>query len=88
LASASRILSNGAPEDDLANIGIDTFTGVNAVSGSVSTTCSSARQRARRNARRRKGNDYIDGGGGAHYRYQIETPPFGITVDISSPVGS
>ena len=79
---------NGAPEDDLANIGIDTFTGVNAVSGSrfddVLIGSDSARAETFDGG---KGNDYIDGGGGAHDRYQIETPPFGITVDISSPVG-
>jgi Ca2+-binding RTX toxin-like protein len=79
---------NGAPEDDLANIGIDTFTGVNAVSGSrfddVLIGSDSARAETLDGG---KGNDYIDGGGGAHYRYHIETPPFGITVDISSPVG-
>ena len=79
---------NGAPEDDLANIGIDTFTGVNAIAGSrfddVLIGSNSARAETFDGG---QGNDYIDGGGGAHDRYQIETPPFGITVDISSPVG-
>jgi Ca2+-binding RTX toxin-like protein len=79
---------NGAPEDDLANIGIDTFTGVNAVAGSrfddVLIGSDSARAETFDGGR---GNDYIDGGGGAHDRYQIETPPVGVTVDISSPVG-
>jgi serralysin len=79
---------NGAPEDDLANIGIDTFTGVNAVSGSrfddVLIGSNSARAETFDGG---QGEDHIDGGGGAHDRYQIETPPFGIIVDISSPVG-
>src|SRR5262249_11453270 len=80
---------NGAPEDDLANIGIDTFTGVNAVSGSefddVLIGSDSARAETFDGG---QGSDYIDGGGGAHDRYQIETPPFGLIVDLSSPVGS
>jgi serralysin len=64
------------------------FTGVNAVSGSrfddVLIGSDSARSETFDGG---KGNDYIDGGGGAHDRYQVETPPFGIIVDISSPVG-
>jgi Ca2+-binding RTX toxin-like protein len=79
---------NGAPEDDLASIGIDTFTGVNAVSGSrfndVLIGSDSARAETFDGGR---GDDYIDGGGGGHDRYQIETPPFAVTVDISGPVG-
>jgi len=79
---------NGAPEDDLANIGVDTFTGVNAVVGSrfddVLIGSDSARAERFDGG---EGSDTIDGGGGAHDRYQIETPPFGIIVDISSPVG-
>jgi serralysin len=79
---------NGAPEDDLASIGIDTFTGVNAVSGSrfndVLIGSDSVRAETFDGGR---GDDYIDGGGGEHDRYQIETPPFGVTVDISGPVG-
>ena len=79
---------NGALEDDLANVGIDTFTGVNAVVGSVFDDVLIGSDSARAETfDGSQGSDYIDGGGGAHDRYQIETPPFGLVVDISTPVG-
>jgi hypothetical protein len=79
---------NGAPEDDLANVGVDTFTGVNAVAGSVFDDVLIGSDSARAETfDGEQGEDTIDGGGGAHDRYQIETPPFGVIVDISSPEG-
>jgi serralysin len=80
---------NGAPEDDLANVGFDRFSGVNAV---VGTTFND--RLVGSNSERAEvfdggqGEDYIDGGGGGHDRYQIETPPFAIIVDLSGPVGT
>ena len=79
---------NGLPGEDPANIGVDSFTGVNAVFGSDfdDRLIGSNGDRAEV-FDGGKGDDYIDGGGGLHDRYQIETPPFGAIVDLSGPVG-
>jgi hypothetical protein len=79
---------NGLPGEDPANVGVDSFTGVNAVFGSDFDDrligSDSARPETFDGG---KGDDYIDGGGGLHDRYQIESPPFNLIVDLSGPVG-
>ena len=79
---------NGLPGEDPANIGVDSFTGVYAVAGTDfdDRLIGSDGDRAE-SFDGGKGDDYIDGGGGLHDRYQIETPPFGAIIDLSAPVG-
>jgi Ca2+-binding RTX toxin-like protein len=79
---------NGLPGDDPAHIGVDAFSGVNAVAGSDfdDRLIGSDSDRAEI-FDGGKGDDTIDGGGGLHDRYEIETPPFGAIVDLSGPVG-
>ena len=79
---------NGLPGEDPAQIGVDSFTGVNAVFGSDfdDRLIGSNSDRAE-SFDGGKGDDYIDGGGGLHDRYQIESPPFSLIVDLSGPVG-
>jgi serralysin len=79
---------NGGPEDDLANIGFDRFTGVNQIAGSVfdDSLVGSDGEQAEFFAPGR-GNDKVDGGGGAHDRYLIQTPGFGVIFNISNPDG-
>src|SRR5262245_16674015 len=79
---------NGLPGEDPAGIGVDSFTGVYAVAGSAFDDrligSDSDRPETFDGS---KGSDYIDGGGGLHDRYQMETPPFDAIIDISQPVG-
>jgi Ca2+-binding RTX toxin-like protein len=79
---------NGLPGEDPAQIGVDSFAGVNAVFGSDfdDRLIGSNSDRAE-SFDGGKGDDYIDGGGGLHDRYQIESPPFSLVVDLSGPVG-
>lgn len=79
---------NGLPGEDLAGIGVDSFTGVYAVFGSAfdDKLVGSDSDRPETFDGNR-GQDTIDGGGGLHDRYQIETPPFGAIIDLSAPVG-
>ena len=78
----------GTPEEDRANIGVDHFSGVYAVVGTdFDDRLIGSDDPGAELFDGSGGNDFIDGGGGEHDRYQIETPPVGVVIDLSGPVG-
>ena len=79
---------NGDPAEDLANVGVDSFSGVMGVEGSVfdDVLIGSDGPHAELFIGGR-GADHIDGGGGGHDRASYSGAPFAFLIDLSGPIG-